>query len=206
MCCCALLIHSLHSLNTTDSANMSRLTENSLHIPSTSNAKATVHFSQLGSQLDSFCTNPRECESTLTNHSKAEFISTPHHTPPLQHGKSDAKCLFSNRPCQCVTSKLANVRPWDEHRRQQWLTSWPKNNKHNKDACATAQGGHFACLNSKSTGIYTKNLCHWEPPSWGQSSYININKNTIKRTFRQDVKLKQQNAHRPPSCTLPQSF
>lgn len=185
---------------------MSCLTENSLHIPSTSNAKATVHFSQLGSQLDSFCTNPRECESTVTNHSKAEFISTPHHTTSSAWKKWCQVPLFQQALPMChIQAGKCPAMGW-EHRRQQWLTSWPKNNKHNKDACATAQGGHFACLNSKSTGIYTKNLCHWEPPSWGQSSYININKTTIKRTFRQDVKLKQQNAHWPPSCTLPQSF
>lgn len=54
--------------------------------------------------------------------------------PPLQQGESDAKCLFSIRPCQSLPFKLAKVRSWDERRMQAaWLTSWPKNNKHSKD-------------------------------------------------------------------------
>ena len=110
--------------------------------------------------------------------------------PPLQRGESDAKCLFSNRSCQSLTSKLANVRPWDERRRQRWLTSWPKNNKHNKDARDTAQGGHFVCLNSKHTCIFSNNRCHRvSSPSWGKSC-ININKTAIKRKFKWDVKNK----------------
>lgn len=182
---------------------MSCLTEYTLLIPSTSYAKATVHCSQLGSQQDSCCTNPRE-ERVYSNQSRWSGVNfLLRTTPPLQHGKSDAKGLFSNGPCQYVTSKLANARPRHEHRRQQWLTSWPKNNQHNKDAHATAQGRHFVCLNSKSTGM---KLSHWEPSSWGRSSSGNINSPTISHTFSRDVRMKQQNAHWPPSCTPPQSF
>lgn len=136
------------------------LTKNSLYIPSTSNAKATVDRSQLGTQ---HCEPIPEWGSPLTNHSTAWIMSTLHHATSPAREKGHV--FLFQQTFQCVTSKLANVRPWDEHRRQQWLTSSPKNSKHNKDARATAQGGHFVCLNSKSTDICSKNLCHWEPPS-----------------------------------------